>query len=484
MNENSAKKSQAWRQKLWASLHQTIAKVNETASAYSQQGADASSRLVKTARQTSQAKLGTIQRKLGEDYYAILNKNPLVLDTLSRSELLIENKKLLSTIFNVPWTTTLLWGAAASGALGAQKPLSRLLGREFHYKPGHAKYWQQVSAFMDQERGKGHRLKFGHSIDHLPQIVEKFGIEAVPGYFLHLLQDALTVDGIPILPRSWEVKTYLQEVLQISPQKAVGLVSINFSKLLGMFSAASFIANVWQLTGSLIKNAKLKSQLKIASAALQSRDYNAAIANYQHALELERSPFVLMALGQAQMQRATSRLRAHKTFTEAVTLLADRPALAVPYFHAKLSVRGLAGIQALATVDVLVSLHPEHWNDHVEDLVNATVFSFSSTAQELARQRNDLVPDLLVTPALFSAALNYYLAAKAACYFPLADERQEIVTRNLQAALQSLTLLAQYDEEQLRPATDTIRRLWAMELLPENEFEQALTDTVAVNESM
>ena len=109
MNENSAKKSQALRQKLWASLHQTIAKVNETASAYSQQGADASSRLVQTARHTTQAKLGTIQRKLGEDYYAILNKTPLVLDTLSRSELLIENKQLLSTIFNVPWTTTLLW---------------------------------------------------------------------------------------------------------------------------------------------------------------------------------------------------------------------------------------------------------------------------------------------------------------------------------------------------------------------------------------
>jgi hypothetical protein len=36
-------------------------------------------------------------------------------------------------------------------------------------------------------------------------------------------------------------------------------------------------------------------------------------------------------------------------------------------------VRGLAGIQALATADVLADIHPKHWNDHVRDLVNARV---------------------------------------------------------------------------------------------------------------
>jgi tetratricopeptide (TPR) repeat protein len=71
---------------------------------------------------------------------------------------------------------------------------------------------------------------------------------------------------------------------------------------------------------------RTKNYLKKATLDFQNRDHNAAIANYQRALEIERSPYVLMALGQVYMQRAASRLRAHQVFTQAVTLLADRPA--------------------------------------------------------------------------------------------------------------------------------------------------------------
>jgi hypothetical protein len=181
-----------------------------------------------------------------------------------------------------------------------------------------------------------------------------------------------------------------------------------------------------------------------------------------------------MALGQVYMQRASNRLRAHQTFTDAVTLLADHPEATVPYIHAKLSVRGLAGIQALATADVLADIHPEHWNDHVRDLVNATVFSFASAASKQAKQSDDLMPDTVVTPAQFSAAINYYLATKSASYYPFAEEKQEKVLRNIQAALRSLGLMAQYDEQKLRPPANTVRQLWTTELLPPDEIETAL----------
>ncbi len=84
------------------------------------------------------------------------------------------------------------------------------------------------------------------------------------------------------------------------------------------------------------------------------------------------------------------------------------------------------------------------------------------------------MPDAVVTPSLFSAAINYHLAAKSACYYPLAEERQERVISNTRAAVRSLGLMAQYDEERLRQPSSTIRQLWTMELLPPEEIEVAL----------
>jgi DNA/RNA endonuclease G (NUC1) len=473
MSNESPKKPNASQQKLWGMLRQTINKVGEVAGETTHKGAEIGKQLAQNASQTTQVAVGKVQRKFVEDYYAILEENPLVLDTLSRSSLLVENKELLSTVFNVPWATTLLWSAAAGSAIVLQRPIAQVLGELLHYGPGHIKRWGEINKFMDDAAGIGHRLKVGHSIDYLPQIVEKFGNEGVPAYFMHLLQDSTTVDGIPTIPRAWDIKETLQ-LANVPRKVATGLVSISFSSTLGTLAVITLVSELWKFGKALTKKIKTQNYLKTAATAIQNHDYNASVANYQRALEIERSPYVLMALGQVYMQRASNRLRAHQTFTDAVTLLADHPDAAVPYNHSKLSVRGLAGIQALATADVLADIHPEHWNDHVRDLVNATVFSFTSAASKQAKQSDDFIPDTAVTPAQFSAAINYYLAAKSACYYPFAEERQEKVLRNIQASLRSLGLMAQYDEERLRTPATTLRQLWTMELLPPDEIETAL----------
>jgi hypothetical protein len=357
-------------------------------------------------------------------------------------------------------------------SIASQQQIAKVLGDIFHYGPGHIKRWNEVSKFMDSEFGKGHRLKFGHSLDHLPQIVEKFGVEGVPAYFMHLLQDFTTVDGLPIVPQAWEIKETLQKI-GLSKKVATGLVSISFSSTLSALAVITVVSELWKFGEAVRKKVKTKNYLKTAAVAIQNHDYNASVANYQRALEIERSPYTLMALGQVYMHRASNRLRAHQTFTDAVTLLADHPEAVVPYNHSKLSVRGLAGIQALATADVLADIHPEHWNDHVRDLVNATVFSFTSAANKQAKESDDLIPDTAVTPAQFSAAINYYLAAKSACYYPFAEERQEKVLRNIQASLRCLGLMAQYDEERLRKPATTLRQLWTIELLSPDEIETA-----------
>jgi hypothetical protein len=469
MGNESPEKPNVSQQTLWGNLHQTLNKAGEEAL---RKGTEIG-QLAQNVGQETQATVGKIQRKLGEDYHAIFEENPLVLDTLSRSSLLVENKELLSTAFNVPWSTTLLWSAAAGGAIALQRPTAQVLGELLHYGPGHIKRWDEINKFMDSAVGVGHRLKLGHSIDYLPQIVEKFGSEGVPAYFMHLLQDFTTVAGIPTIPHAWDIKETLQ--LANVPRKiATGLVSISFSSTLSALAVITLVSELWKSGEAFIKKIKTRNYLNTAANAIQNHDYNAGVANYQRALEIERSPYVLMALGQVYMKRAANRLRAHQTFTDVVTLLADRPDAAIPYNHSKLSLRGLAGIQALATADVLADIHPEHWNDHVRDLVNATVFSFTSAASKQAKQSDDLIHNTVVTPAQFSAAINYYLAAKSACYYPFAEERQEKVLRNIQASLRSLGLMAQYDEERLRTPATILRQLWTMELLPPDEIETAL----------
>ena len=178
--------------------------------------------------QNAETAVGQLQRRLGEDYYAILSQNPLILDTLSREQLLQENEILLQSAFNIPWITSVFWGVNVGAAQILQQDIAKTVGQVFHYGPGHIPRWETVNRYMDSVRGSGHRLKFGHSIDHLPEIIDRFGVEGVPAYTMHLLQDFTTIDGIPFVPNAWDAKESLQ-LLGIKPKTAASLVSLSFT---------------------------------------------------------------------------------------------------------------------------------------------------------------------------------------------------------------------------------------------------------------
>lgn len=55
-----------------------------------------------------------------------------------------------------------------------------------------------VDAMMDSVSGIGHRVKFGHSLDNLPVIIDKFGFSGTGDYFLHIGKDFASPHGIPI----------------------------------------------------------------------------------------------------------------------------------------------------------------------------------------------------------------------------------------------------------------------------------------------
>ncbi|MFZ1398278.1 MAG: hypothetical protein WAS33_15340 [Candidatus Promineifilaceae bacterium] len=459
----------------WSNVRKQLNKAADSAGVLASKGTKTGSNLLSKTRDTTQTAVAKMQRKLGEDYFAILAQNPLVTQTLSRAALLNEDLPLLATAFNIPWLTTLFLSTAAGTTLVLQRPIAQNLGQLAHYGPGHASRWQEINRYMDSVAGSGHRLKFGHSLDHLPQVIEKFGVEGVPAFTFHLLQDFTTLDGIPIVPNAWETKQGLQ-LAGLSRKMATGLVSFSFSSLLGALAVVTVVNELSRIGTAVSKKRRVKEFVAKAVAAQQNLDFKGALANYAKALDLDRQPTILMAMGQVAMQRQATRYQAHRLFEEAVTLLADQPGRTVLYHEAQISLRGLAGVYALATVNVLENIERDHWHDHLTDLVNAAVFSFKSAADQQVRQTTDLVPDVLVTPALFSAALNYYLAARTAALYPNGPEQNEMIRENWQAASRALRLVGQYDETNLGPKTSLLYQLWTLELLPPNEADLVLTE--------
>jgi tetratricopeptide (TPR) repeat protein len=221
------------------------------------------------------------------------------------------------------------------------------------------------------------------------------------------------------------------------------------------------------------KKRRMQKYLVAAEAAQENNDFYAAITNYENALAIDSQPTILMALGQVALQRKKTRYKAHQAFEKALFSLSDQPHKTVPYFGVHLSLRGLAGIYALATADVI---DEKYGDEHMTDLVHATVFSFKSAADRQFGQTEDFVPDVMVTPALFSAALNYYLAARTAALYPVALEFKDVVRQNWQAASRSLSLMMQYDEEQLSEKGKRLVQLWTRELFPPEEAEKILAE--------
>ncbi len=114
--------------KLFGKLRQTIGNASDAAWEAARKGVEIGGQIAGAATQGTQDAVGKMQRMLGEDYYAILSGNPVVLDTLSRSPLLTGNQELLTTAFNVPWATTLLWSAAAGSVIALERPMAQALG--------------------------------------------------------------------------------------------------------------------------------------------------------------------------------------------------------------------------------------------------------------------------------------------------------------------------------------------------------------------
>ncbi len=426
--------------------------------------------MVQSGSAAALSQIGRMKSAMGEDYQRIFAENPFVLDALDHTPLLLGDKDMLSTAFNVPWTTATLWSAATGAAIHYQHPLGKALGGLFHYGPGHAAKYAAVNQFMDSVAGAGHRLKFGHSFDFVPEVYEQFGAEGVQGFFLHWLQDFTTVQGVPVFSNSWDLKNSLH-IHGMSAKAATGLLTVSAANLVAGLMLAKSIHSLWT---TMEREKRIRKLLKTAQSGIEHSDYSAAIESYKAALDLERSPTTMLALAQVYLLKTSTRPYAHRAFTDVVEMLGTDPSRTVPYHGAQISLRGVAGLQALATSDVIGDRYPQYWQERVESLVNATVHSFASTANILSQDGRLAIENPFASPPLFSAAINRCLAAQVACQYPFLDDRHRVVQSHLGAAISLIGRIAQSDEPLLRPAANNVREIWCRTLLPKEEAETLL----------
>lgn len=89
-----------------------------------------------------------------------------------------------------------------------------------------------VDIFMDEAKGRGHRIVTGHDFSNVPEIYEKFGLSGLYDYFKHLSKDVMSPDGIPI-----PFAKSIQESLGLSTMQSIDWLCLNIGDVLsGGFS--------------------------------------------------------------------------------------------------------------------------------------------------------------------------------------------------------------------------------------------------------
>lgn len=109
-----------------------------------------------------------------------------------------------------------------------------------------------VDKFMDAASGWGHRVEHGHSLDHLPVIYEKYGLNGLGDYVTHGVRDLMSPHGMP-MPFAKE----LANTLNLSTQDAINWLCLNIGEVL---SGGISVAHSIYLTNTL-RNAMASGEI-------------------------------------------------------------------------------------------------------------------------------------------------------------------------------------------------------------------------------
>jgi hypothetical protein len=142
-----------------------------------------------------------------------------------------------ATGIELPWTGSLLTASGAAAGYATRRVIGRALSTRLHDRPGHWDIFADINAWMDQRRGRRHRIKHGHSPDQILELLRVFGPRAIPGYAVHIAQDFFTADGVPYLPYARCAAVLLRKA-GLRGSVAAGLVTVNIDKVIAIYCLA------------------------------------------------------------------------------------------------------------------------------------------------------------------------------------------------------------------------------------------------------
>ena len=422
---------------------------------------EALARGVKGARSLAQS----LSYKLGEDPVVVFDSYPRLREQLERGQYLGDESAPFETLWNLPWTSTVTWLLIAGGVAANRGSIDQYGNQHVHGKDHFhtGARWDAVNTDMDSVRGFGHRVAYGHSLASLPDLIASHGAVAVPAHATHLAQDFFSPHGIP-LPGG-RVAYELLRGNGVRPQQALKVVCTNFSGVLNLATSGIAAYQLFQLAMEYAKQEQLEKLAAEASRALDDCSYARAAKLYDRLVELDpQRVSAHMALSQALMHIPEERLHAHEHACFAVGLLADDPACTIRFAGARVSLRGLAGVQALSTIDAMRGITEDSWRRHTIELADNTVDAFAAAADALATP--DIVPDQVVFPPVASAAINRYLAAACIGSCPPMDFREERLARQVEKSTDLLARTCPDQNTKLGDRPQVLAEVWRRELLP------------------
>lgn len=176
----------------------------------------------------------------------------------------IDSRISRSTGIEFDWSSAILTvGTAGFGIYGRHRT-RRWAQQAFHDGPGHWDRYRDINRWIDGVgrkgfQGRDHRLKYGHSVEYLPDLVARFGPSAIPAYAVHLAQDVTTIRGIPLIPFARLAKVGLQRV-GVRRAIATTCVTANLASIIGCVGTALILWEVGSLGYEIYSQARRQRQ--------------------------------------------------------------------------------------------------------------------------------------------------------------------------------------------------------------------------------
>lgn len=385
-------------------------------------------------------------------------------------------------LLSIAWRTDALLGLSALGVTVCEREIVSVTRSVFHDGLPHQELSRRlfgtdcdaIHRWIDTVPGSGirgggivHRLQHGHDLAAVQQLYDQHGLPGVLVWMQHVAQDAATPTGIPIPIGGPQLGAWLVEAGYATRGNAALMLSFNAAELAAGVLGGAFAMRLAALATELRRRRQVARRCTDARDAWARGDLDAVVAHYSEARAFSGDePTILMALGWAYAQMGRPAAETFLAFRAAALGLAreDRSA---EIGGTTVSLRGLAYLLALShAVQVLEESDlAGAWRAELDRMLRGAVTAFERMALEQAdgpalRWGEREVALYRARP--FSAAANYYLAARlawSAPFLPTAVEAPRLSARALQ--MQSRAARA---HPQAAAGVELTRTRWTLEL--------------------